>query len=181
MAEKSVSTSLDNLNDIVVSEPVPFWPPAPGWYLLAAVVAAVGISLSLRWWRRFREDHYRREATRELKRLESETALPQQRAAAAAALPGLVKRVALTAWGRTRVAALDGESYLELLDQSVDGHPFLEGAGRHLPRLSYDPGYRNQITNAELRELFDVLKDFIANHQASKGGETRRGGQPVPC
>ena len=32
--------SLQNLNDIVVPGPVAWWPPAPGWYVLAAFALA---------------------------------------------------------------------------------------------------------------------------------------------
>ena len=34
--------SLQNLHDIVVPGPAAWWPPAPGWYVLAAVALSVG-------------------------------------------------------------------------------------------------------------------------------------------
>ena len=39
---------LDRLHDIIVPSPVPFWPPAPGWYLLAAFVAFLLVWLIVR-------------------------------------------------------------------------------------------------------------------------------------
>ena len=33
--------SLQNLNDIVALGPVPWWPPAPGWYFVIAVVTGL--------------------------------------------------------------------------------------------------------------------------------------------
>src|SRR5262245_11663928 len=61
--------SLDNLIDIVTPPPVPAWPPAPGWYVVAAVAALLfGWSL----WRaavRWRRAAYRRAALAELERL----------------------------------------------------------------------------------------------------------------
>ena len=37
--------SLQNLNDIVLPAPVPWWPLAPGWWVLIGLIPIVGF-----WW-----------------------------------------------------------------------------------------------------------------------------------
>ena len=44
--------NLQNLNDIVLPVPAHWWPPAPGWYVLAGLLLAVLALLALRWLRR---------------------------------------------------------------------------------------------------------------------------------
>ena len=40
--------SLENLRDIAVPPPVPWWPPAPGWWVLGLLALLVLIYLGLR-------------------------------------------------------------------------------------------------------------------------------------
>ena len=42
------SGSLQNLNDIVIPDPVAWWPPAPGWYVLAAILLIIFTLLAIR-------------------------------------------------------------------------------------------------------------------------------------
>ena len=54
--------SLENLHDLVMPVPVPWWPPAPGWVIVSAALIMV-----LGWWlihaiRHWRSNSYRREA-----------------------------------------------------------------------------------------------------------------------
>jgi Ca-activated chloride channel family protein len=47
-------TSLDHLFDIVTPPPVPSWPPAPGWFVMAGtavVVVSVGVWHAWQYWR----------------------------------------------------------------------------------------------------------------------------------
>ena len=58
--------SLQNLNDIVVPGPVAWWPLAPAWYVLAAVLLAVIVMLAVHRWRNWRQNRYRRQSLTEL-------------------------------------------------------------------------------------------------------------------
>ena len=46
--------SLANLRDIVEPPPVPWWPPAPGWWFLLTVLGLIAILVALRAYRRWR-------------------------------------------------------------------------------------------------------------------------------
>jgi uncharacterized membrane protein len=58
--------SLDNLREIILPPPVPWWPPAPGWWLLFAAIALTALAFAFRLFRRWRVNAYRRAALREL-------------------------------------------------------------------------------------------------------------------
>jgi hypothetical protein len=45
---KDSATNLDRLHDIVVPAPVPWWPPAPGWYVVLTVALIIALYLVYR-------------------------------------------------------------------------------------------------------------------------------------
>jgi len=122
------------LRDILLPDSPGIWPPAPGWWLLGALVLllffAIGRNLLARWKRR-----------RHRLRLRAEVD-----AALAAAASPLERLIALSAllrrWCRMHEAggaALAGEAWLEALDRGLDGAPFRSGPGRLLLLGPYMP------------------------------------------
>lgn len=112
---------LDQLHDIVVPSPVSAWPPAPGWWILTALLLALlayGIFALLR---RHKRRHYRLEARSELDRLPDQPSpeLAQQ-------VSALLKRAALTAYPyqRNRIAGLFGTEWVHFLNHTCR-QPFL--------------------------------------------------------
>ena len=95
-------TSLEALHDIVLPAPVPWWPPAPGWYAVLALLALAAAWLARRAWRTWRADAYRRAALREL-----------ARARDAAAIAELLRRTALAVADRAVVARLTGAAWAD--------------------------------------------------------------------
>jgi len=150
--------SLSRLHDIVVPDPVPFWPPAPGWYAVFAVlVAALG---TLTWWRvrRWRRDAYRREAVAALERA--------ARSGDWADLAEVMKRTALAVFPRASVASLSGESWLTFLDRTGDTTAFTDGPGRHLSTLAYDARAAETVTDGDLRRTLDVCTTWVRVHSS---------------
>ena len=103
---------LANLRDIVEPPPVPWWPPAPGWWLLLALaVTALGFVGygRLRSWRR---RAYRR------------TALAQvQRATHASDIASILKRAAMVSFPRSEVASLTGQDWCVWLGSTCPQPP----------------------------------------------------------
>jgi hypothetical protein len=100
--------SLDNLRDIVEPASIPWWPPAPGVWLLLGLVAvwmAAGLVL---WWVHWQRQAYRRAGLRELREIAARLGHAPERAAALVDLAALLKRVALVAYAREQVSALRG-------------------------------------------------------------------------
>ncbi|WP_035484672.1 DUF4381 domain-containing protein [Geminicoccus roseus] len=152
--------SLAGLHDIVASPPVPFWPPAPGWY-----VVALALAMTLGWacWRtarRWRADAYRRAALAELQsaggRRDQLTILPE-----------LLKRTALAAYPRERVASLSGQAWLAFLDETAAAPAFTTGPGRPLGALAYDPGLARRMSEADGDALLAAATAWIRRHRAA--------------
>ncbi len=101
------SASLANLRDIVTPPPVPWWPPAPGWWLVLMLLALFAALMALRGWRRWRANAYRRIALRALRQADS-----------VASVAEILKRAALMAAPRTRVAALSGSAWVKWLTRT---------------------------------------------------------------
>ena len=127
------------LRDIHLPDAVSWWPPAPGWWLLLGLVALL-VFVALRRWRRGRG---RRAAVcrarRELAAIRQAFKLRPDRADLVKALSALLRRLAMSLYGRREAAALTGEGWLAFLDQKAGGHEFTRGAGRDLIEAPYRP------------------------------------------
>lgn len=134
MSAQQQAIELD-LRDIHLPGEPGFWPPAPGWWLLAALLAAgLALLVTRAWhhWRRLRRRHY---VLAQLERLRGMRCGPEL----AAALSSLLKRVALARFPRTDVAALSGSEWLAFLDRTGGAGRFRQGAGAVLADGPYAP------------------------------------------
>ncbi|MCJ7816022.1 MAG: DUF4381 domain-containing protein [Xanthomonadales bacterium] len=157
--------SLQNLNDIVLPGAVPWWPAAPGWYVLAAVLAIALTILATRWWNTRSRNRYRRQALAELAVIRrSKTGDAVQR------LPTLVKRAALAAWPRERVASLSGAGWHRFLDESAGGEHFGAGAGVTLDWLAYRTNTAGQPSREDLDQVLDATEFWLKNHVGQQEG-----------
>jgi len=111
--------ALAALRDIHLPAPVPFWPPAPGWWVVAALALLAGLGLAL--WLRARRRSPRRAARQELDALARTFAEGRDVASLAQDLSALLRRVALARFPREEVAALHGARWLEFLERSGRG------------------------------------------------------------
>ncbi len=102
------ATSLDRLHDIALPAPVPWWPPAPGWYALFVLLTVVAAWMAWRAWQGWRANAYRRAALRELDALGD-----------AAAIAELLRRTALVIAPRSVVAANTGIGWTNWLDANA--------------------------------------------------------------
>lgn len=157
--------SLQNLNDIIVPAAVPWWPPAPGWYVLAGILAMVLAAVCVRWLRARRRDLYRRLALRELAGIRRDAS-----GQALQALPQLLKRTALAAWPRDRVAALSGAEWHRFLDQSAGMNRFQSGDGEILDRLAYPSRAAEAPAPGESTRLLEAAERWLRNHDRSRAG-----------
>jgi hypothetical protein len=159
----------DRLHDIIEPQAVSWLPQTVGWAVLAVVVFAVLARWSWSRYRAWQRAAYRRDALAELAKLQQTVMTDGDRAArtrALAALPELVKRVALSATDRAAVAGLSGEAWLSYLDRSYARPAFTEGLGRRLPELTYAPPDRiHGLVGPELESLFALVEDWIRTHR----------------
>lgn len=103
----NTSTNLDQLHDIVLPTPVPWWPLAPGWYVVLVALLLAGAWILWRLWQRWLIDRYRREALSLLGRTQD-----------AAAIVELLKRTALAIVPRKTIATMTPQQWVDWLQAS---------------------------------------------------------------
>jgi Domain of unknown function (DUF4381) len=142
--------ALSKLHDYYQPAP-PLWiPQTIGWYVLFTLIALLLIWLLFRAVRRWFANRYRREALRELA-----TATPDQ-------FSVLLKRVALAAWPREKVASLSGDDWLNFLSKSVKDNTFQTGPGNRIEELALHPGNASADDEQELRA---IAAQWIRRHR----------------
>jgi len=133
--------SLNNLRDIVVPDPPPFWPPASGLWI-AMLVVSLAVFLAVWRWRVVQNRNaYRKAGT-----------LLLNKANTTHDVSVVVKRVALAAFPREQVASLYGNDWLRFLDETC-------------PRGDFSPLFKTD-ESAELNaELVGLARTWILHHR----------------
>lgn len=148
------SEALRGLRDIHLPDPVPVWPPAPGWWLLAA--SLVMLLIAAAWlWKRYRRGAYRRVALKELQELRQALTQGRSRTAVLGEVSVLLRRAAITRYGRAQVAALHGAAWLEFLDRTGRAARF----NTHGQAL-LDAPYR-RTTDAPIEPLLSLAQQWL--------------------
>lgn len=164
------------LRDIHGLDPIPWWPPALGWWLLA-----LGLILTLKLaWRFLPHLHsrtltelaWRWDASRELHALRSQ-AHTQASYLTAKELSELLRRIAMARHGRAACAGLTGMAWLAWLEsQDPAGYAWTKH-GKLLLFAPYAPPERANADLPRLVELLDATKAWILTQpQPSKPQES---------
>jgi cbb3-type cytochrome oxidase subunit 3 len=142
------------LRDIHLPNPVSWWPLAPGWWLLVGVMLAVIVWLFWRWKQQQRDEQSLALALSELERLQNKHGKDTK--ALLRELSVLLRRVAMTQYGRQAVSGLTGAAWVKFLDDKA-GKPLFSGKLAHL--LTEVP-YRPE-TQAETTALLHAIRQWI--------------------
>lgn len=110
------------LRDIHLPDPISWWPPAPGWWLLPVVLALLALA-GWRGWsvleKRRRRRKLFRAAYRELDRIESEYKANEDTGRLLRELSIFVRRVAISTHPRREVAGMCGDGWAAWLRRSA--------------------------------------------------------------
>ena len=109
------------LRDIHVPDAPGFWPPAPGWIVVACLVTAAGITAAVVSVRRWRTGRFRRDALAVLRSLRARHAAGAPDTEIAIELSMLVRRVALARRPREEIAGLTGDRWMARLESTLPG------------------------------------------------------------
>ena len=141
------------LKDIHVPEAIGWWPPAPGWWILA-IVSTLMVWGLIRVWRWRRRATVKKQALRLLNELDNNVELSDQQKLQA--LSRLLRRVSISRFPRQEVAGLHGEAWLAFLDQQWDRQGFSKGEGRSL----IDAPYQAECL-IDIDPLLSLCRDWI--------------------
>ncbi len=144
-----MSSPLDNLHDFYQPPPPAWTPQTAGWYALFAIAAVVMIWSAIHFLRKWFANQYRRDALRELTVLH-----PNEFSA-------LLKRTALAAWPREKVASLSGAAWLEFLDGALHEEVFHHSPANQIEELAL----RSQtLSNEDEQALRSTVATWIRRH-----------------
>jgi hypothetical protein len=145
--------STELLYDIQPPAPVPFWPPAPGWWIVAILlVSAIG------WWCWYYYFYhaFKRIALKKLKQLHKDYQRSGDATQLAMELSILLRRVALVRFPRRQVANLIGAAWLQFLDKTGKTQDFTKGQGQVLCTAPYQ-----KSPLIEANDLLRLVKAWI--------------------
>ena len=110
---------MDGLNDILIPDSVPLWPPGPAWFVLAIALLAALLWLGWRKYRRYLHNAYRREAIAAVDRVVVRSRDSDRSPADLTnELSDILKRVAIVSFGRLEVADLSGARWIDFLNRT---------------------------------------------------------------
>src|SRR5690606_10438427 len=128
------------LRDVHMRRPPSWWPPAPGWWMLAAVAMVLFLGWAAWRWHKARR---RRLAGRLFDQAVAAAATP---AAQVAAISALLRRAARRV--EPGADALDGDAWLAFLDRGLAQDPFRHGPGALLRDGAFRPEVDAQAVQA---------------------------------
>lgn len=138
-----------------------WWPPAPGWWVLALLTLSLAGLTAWRIARRRRCHAAARQAERELDALRTLLAEQGDAGVFVRNLSILLRRFAIVSYSRRRVAALTGEAWLGFLDDHGGDGRFAEGVGRQLAELPYRP----PVTPVPTEEMALLVERWIKQNR----------------
>jgi hypothetical protein len=150
--------TLQQLRDIHLPAPIGWWPPAPGWWMLLALLIAIIVG-SIFWTTKYRQkNRYRRLALQQLHALRASE--QHDSIALEQSVNRLLKQTALAAYPRQRVAALNGADWLIFLDSGLKQPRFSEPALRALATT-----YQAEPQAVSPEVLFGAAEYWIRRHR----------------
>jgi len=149
------------LRDLHLPEAIGWWPLAPGWWVVIALLA-VGVGFLLRLYlRTYARGAARRHALQKLKDLTADFEQHHNAVVFSSNLSGLLRRTMLAYAPREEVAGLTGDEWLAWLDRDLDQPRFRNETGRKLLEMPYCRPDDN-LTAMELVDVVAAVRQRLA-------------------
>ena len=159
--------SLQNLNYIVLPTEISWWPLAIGWYFLFGLLLILLAWFGYRSLRFLLSNRYRREALHELQLLSENMQNEDHLDSSLRQIPVLLKRTALTAYPRSKVASLTGKDWHRFLNSKLKSPLFTESIVSTLDTISYSTGQLSDVDTGAATALLEASRHWLKNHQAA--------------
>lgn len=151
------------LRDIDEIDVIGWWPPGPGWWLLALLLILLALLARWYWpelvaWYRRPRAAWRRDARRQLAELRARLKLSDQKTLGAE-LSELMRRIAVARCGRETCAGLSGEAWLQWLTVNDPRSFDWNAHGGLLEQLTYAPP-SDQNHRPQLEQMIKAAIDW---------------------
>ena len=146
------------LRDIHLPGEITFWPPAPGWWILMALVIT---AMVVGWLLYQRNRRYKLSATRmagvQLQEIITRYETDKDPVELLRQLSILLRRLSISLFPRTEVASLTGQDWLAFLDRQTRQDNFSTATGR----LLCEAVYRREVRADEAELVLKYSQDWI--------------------
>ena len=154
-------TAVLDLRDIHAAPPPAFWPPAPGWWLLAVIVLIALVVLAVWAWRRYRRHRHEQLILLEVERLNNCNS-SENSIGFITDISTLLRRVAIRRYSLAAVASLTGADWLRFLDETGGAGDFANGVGQVLETGPY----QSDLNEVPAEELLALARRWISKNLA---------------
>lgn len=145
-----MTAPLDKLHDFYQPSPPAWTPQTIGCYVLFAFAGLLVLWMIVHSIRRWLANRYRREALRELELLPVDQ------------LSSLLKRTALVAWPREKVASLSGMAWLTFLSESAGRSAFDRAPGNCIEEVALRP---TALSSEDEQQMRTIAAEWIRRHR----------------
>lgn len=154
------------LRDIHLPEPVSWWPPAPGWWLLAGTLIIMVLIFLL--WRKLKQrKQLKKSALAEFENIRAVYHSDNNTYALVQSLSILLRRSCISFYPRASTASLTGELWLDYLDKTsgrtsdktADNTGFKNSVGRILATAPYMP--ENHSPDIDAGALLSLCENWL--------------------
>jgi len=145
------------LRDIHGAPPVPWWPPAPGWWVVALLVLAVLLWFGRQLLARYRVHQRRRQMLGWIDHLNATVDPQKDPQAYLSTLNRVFKVVALRAFHEQQCAGMAGEQWTDFLQQNLNAKQSGEAlsvlaSGPYHPVPQFDSAIVSELARAWIKQ-----------------------------
>ncbi len=151
--------SLEQLRPNHLPEPISWWPPAIGWWLVSAVAIIALTIVALYVYRRWQQNRYRAKALQLADEALDRYQQHQNPRQLAQECNELLKRVALHTFPKERVAGLTGTAWRDFLATTGDLPQFRDHSAFTNDR--YNPNAQLSVA-----DIYELTRRWIKKHHA---------------
>ncbi len=151
----SINNLLSKLRDIHLPNDLPWWPLAPGWYVVIAAAFILGLIITTLIIKRWLRKRAKRQALSELDFILSDYRVSRDATQLVSQVGILLKRVALVYFPRYEVAMLHGDEWVNFLSEHVKELDFKE------VRTLLVSGPYQKHTDGDVEQLITITKKWI--------------------
>jgi Domain of unknown function (DUF4381) len=152
----------DDIGTLIEPDPVKFTWGAPGWYVLAIVLLLLICAVFIVIYRQYQKNKYRRTALSWLESKE-EKMLNQSPEQVIYDATMLMKRIAISRYGRSPVAGLREDEWITFLNKACKIQPFTAADAEWLTNILYAPS--GHLNESETKSFIDKTKKWIKYHR----------------